>query len=532
MSLHSSDNTATLLVVDDNETSLYGKVRVLRGAGFDVLQATRGEEALRIIAQRKPHVVLLDIHLPDVSGWEVCRRIKADPATAFIPVLQISATFVGESDKVRALEGGADACLTEPMEPTVLVATVRALLRARQAEEALRDALTREQALRGAAEAANRAKDEFLATLSHELRSPLGAILTWVSLMRAGRLDPAHSQRAIEAIERNTRLQMRMIEDLLDVSRIVSGKMELDIGLVDLGTVLEAALESVRPAAAAKGITIESSVDPALGPVSGDALRLQQVIGNLLSNSIKFTPRSGKLQLRLRSEDGQAELQVSDTGQGIDAATLPHVFERFRQQDSTSTRAEGGLGLGLAIVRHFVELHNGTVQAKSPGPGQGATFIVRLPLVKSAVASSFVVAGPGRAALPRVNLPSLRGARALVVDDEEDSRDAIAMVLEQCGASVSTAASVVEALAVFERRAPDVLVTDIAMPREDGLVLIRKVRSLPVDRGGQVPALALTAYAGAADERRILAAGFQGYLKKPVAAAELGDAVAKLLPRS
>src|SRR5262245_60132962 len=274
----SDAGTNLILVVDDNEPARYTKSRILRDAGYEVTEAATGDEALRLVAERPPRLILLDVNLPGVDGWEVCRRLKADPATASVAVLQVSATHVREEDTVRALEGGADASLTEPIEPAVLVATVRALLRARLAEDALRDALAREQTTRVAAEAANRTKDEFLATLSHELRSPLNVIITWVTLLRSGRVDDAAKIRAFEAIERNTRLQAKLIEDLLDVSRIISGKMRLDVGVVDLGEVVAAALDGVRHAADAKDIQLETIPDVTTGTVSGDAARLQQVI--------------------------------------------------------------------------------------------------------------------------------------------------------------------------------------------------------------------------------------------------------------
>src|SRR5262245_52397633 len=259
-----------ILVVDDNDVGRYTKMRVLRDAGYEVIEAATGDDALRLIAQCNPRLVILDVNLPDIDGLEVCRRLKADPATASVVVLQVSATHVREEDTVRALEGGADASLTEPLEPSVLVATVRALLRARLAEDAMREALAREQAARAAAEAANRTKDEFLATLSHELRSPLSVILTWVALLRSGRVDEAGRSRALEAIERNTRLQAKLIEDLLDVSRIISGKLHLEIGITDLTGVVDAAVEGVRHAADAKGIRLEVSRHAAVWAVPGD----------------------------------------------------------------------------------------------------------------------------------------------------------------------------------------------------------------------------------------------------------------------
>jgi signal transduction histidine kinase len=518
------DTPALVLVVDDNETARYGKCRVLRQAGFEVIEAVEGLNALRIVEERQPRLVLLDVRLPGIDGWEVCKRIKANPLTQTVLVLQMSATFVSGDDTVRSLEGGADGCLTEPYDPRVLLASVRALLRARRAEDALRGALAREQALRGVAESANRAKDDFLATLSHELRSPLSAILTWATLMREGKLDEARMERAVEAIERNTRLQLRLVEDLLDVSRIISGKMKLEVSLVDLGAVVATALDNLQSVAVPKHISIESFVDPRVGPVSGDAARLQQVVWNLLSNAVKFTPKHGRVTLRLTTVDSSAQIEVTDTGIGIDTAMLPQIFERFRQVDSSSTRAEGGLGLGLALVRHFVELHGGTVEARSEGLGKGSTFIVRLPLLPAGAAPRDREKVPRERSGHRPAPPRLNGARVLVVDDESDGRDAVALVLERCGALVTTAGSVAEAMAVCDEKEFDAVVSDIAMPFEDGFALIARLRGR-----GDIPALALTGYVSEDDQRRILAAGYNTYLSKPIAAAALGEAVAKLV---
>jgi signal transduction histidine kinase len=518
-----------VLVVDDNEATRHEKSRILHNAGYEVIEAATGADTLRLIAERSPRVVVLDVKLPDVHGWDICRRVKGDPATASVIVLQVSATHVREEDKVRSLEAGADASLTEPIEPQVMVATVRALLRARHAEEALRDALAHEQAARAAAEAANRTKDEFLATLSHELRSPLGAILTWVTLLRSGRVDEERSAHALEAIERNTRLQVKLIEDLLDVSRIISGKMRVERALVDLDAVIEAALDSVRPAAAAKGIVLQAPGGATVGAVSGDAGRLQQVVWNLLSNAVKFTPKHGRVEVRLEGINSQAHVRVTDSGQGIDPVFLPHIFERFRQADSSSTRSEGGLGLGLAIVRHLVELHRGTIEAESQGLGHGATFTVRLPLaaVRTAMPPGergMTVRGKAVAA----PLVSLAGVRVLVLDDEPDAREAIAAVLDRCGAQVKSVGTVQEALATVAHGGLDVVVSDIAMPVEDGYRFISELRAFPADRGGTIPTLALTAYAGAEEQGKILGAGFDGYLAKPIEATELASAVARL----
>ena len=526
--MKATERSGAILVVDDNETGRYAKARILRAASFETLEAGTGGDALRLVSEQRPRLVVLDVHLPDLNGWEVCRRIKQDPATASIPVLQVSATFVSEEDTVRALEGGADACLTEPLEAPVLVATVRALLRARSAEDLLREALEREQDARSAAESANRAKDEFLALLSHELRSPLGAILTWVTLLREAPIDAALAARGLETIERNARLQVKLVEDLLDVSRIVTGKTRLDLGVVEMVPLVDAALESVGPAAVAKGVRLDAFVDPTLGPLLGDSTRLQQVLWNLVSNAIKFTPKGGWAELRVERDNSHAVIRVSDSGKGIDSSFLPFIFDRFRQADSSTTRSEGGLGLGLAIVRHVVELHGGTVEALSPGIGQGATFTVRLPLpaVRQTPKSITPTRAPG--AIEGTGWNLLGGLRLLVVDDEPDARDAIGAVLASAGASVASAGNVREAMAAIHRAPPDVIVSDIAMPVEDGFTLIRELRTRMPAGAPRIPVLALTAYAGEHAGERVAEAGFDAYLTKPVEAAKLVHTVAAL----
>ena len=522
-------NEVVILVVDDNEVGRYTKTRILRQAGFTVIQSASGADALAAVSERKPRLVVLDVQLPDINGWEICRRIKADADTASVLVLQVSATYVSEVDTVHALEGGADGCLTEPIEPPVLVATVRALLRARQAEDALRAAVERAEAAQQEAEAANRTKDEFLATLSHELRSPLNAILTWVTLLRTGKLDDARSARAFEAIDRNTRVQVRLIEDLLDVSRIISGNMRLDVGWVDLASIVESTVEALRPAEEAKGLRIDAVIDPTLGPISGDAARLQQIVWNLLSNAVKFTPKGGHVAVRVEAVQSHAQIRVTDTGKGIEPAFLPHIFERFQQADSSTTRREGGLGLGLAIVRHLVELHGGTVEAESAGPGTGATFVVKLPLpalTPTRYAPGDLPHDDVGAAQSAEAFPSLDTLHVLVVDDDVDARDAVAAALEGCGATVTVAGSAAEALSQLERGTPNVLVSDIAMPVEDGVTLISRIRELGTDPT-QLPAIALTAYAGAADRARMLAAGYQAHLTKPIEARDLVAAVGR-----
>jgi signal transduction histidine kinase/ActR/RegA family two-component response regulator len=383
------------------------------------------------------------------------------------------------------------------------------------------------QEARQAAEAANRAKDEFLATLSHELRTPLSPILGWVRLLRAGDLDPAAGARGLEVIERNVRAQTQLIEDLLDVSRIITGKLRLEVRPMDLVAVVEAGIEAVRPAADAKGIRIESRLDPRVSAMVGDPDRLQQVVWNLVSNAVKFTPKEGRVEVELTGVDAHARLRVKDTGKGIPPTFLPHVFDRLRQADSTSTRAHGGLGIGLAIVRHLVELHGGTVSAESAGEGNGAVFTVELPI--SAADGSQRPAPDS--ATSQEGAVRLDGVRVMVVDDEADTRDLLSFSLRNYGAEVTALGSASEALAAIQRDKPDVLVSDIGLPGDDGYALIRKVRALDENRGGRVPAAALTAYAKDEDRHRAIAAGFQAHVPKPVELAELASVVASLAGR-
>ena len=517
-----------LLVVDDDDAKRYTKARALRAAGYEVIEASDGMEALALVEAKKPRLVILDVGLPDMSGWEVCRRVKSRLGDATPLVLQVSSTFVTETDTVASLDAGADASLLEPLEPQVLIATVRALLRARQAEDALREALDSAQAAQNAAEAANRSKDEFLAVLSHELRTPLGAILTWVTLLRSGRLSPERAAQGLEAIERNARAQSKLIDDLLDTSRIISGKMRLDVAPVDLGPVVANVVETARTAAAAKSIALIAVVDPGVGPLTGDATRLQQAIWNLVSNAVKFTPRGGRVEITISSVDSQALIEVRDNGKGISPEFLPQVFDRFRQADSSSTRTEGGLGLGLAIVRHLVELHGGTVRAESEGANRGSVFQIRLPLPAVRVVSVAPRVGAGPRSAPS-KLRRLDGLRILVVDDEVDAREAIAAVLEECGATPVTVESVADAMAELERSEPALVLSDIGMPAEDGYAFIEQFHALTARTGQRTPAIALTAYASSAERQRILEAGFDACITKPVEAAQLVDIVGDLV---
>lgn len=396
-------------------------------------------------------------------------------------------------------------------------------------------ALASEQAARAAAETSNRLKDEFLAVVSHELRSPLNAMLGWVQMLRAGRLNETMTAKALETIERNARAQTQLIEDLLDVSRIITGKIRLNVRSCELVPIIEAAIDTVRLAADAKEVRLQSILDPWAGPVSGDSERLQQVIWNLLSNAIKFTPKKGRVQIRLERINSHVESTVSDTGIGISLDFQPYVFERFRQEDSSTTRSYNGLGLGLALVRHLVELHGGTVAVASPGVGQGTTFIVKLPLmpvVRLQTTDLGRVHPTISSGVPFDNLPTLEGVRVLVVDDEADTRDFITTVLAECGAEVKAVESAAKVLEAIPQWQPDILVSDIGMPEEDGYSLLCKVRALESKRERQIPAVALTAYARVEDRIQALSAGFGQHVTKPVEPAELVAVIANLARQS
>jgi PAS domain S-box-containing protein len=647
--------TNTVLNVDDHYPGRYARSRVLRSAGFEVLEATTGAQALELATNRKPQLVLLDVNLPDMTGYEVCRQIKAGGATSHILVVHVSATFVQGADQKRGLEGGADGYLAEPVDPEVLIATVQAFLRLRQTEEALRESeehfrgafedapigmglvnadgrifrsnkslcdilgytseelaelrappifpvndldediplfsrifggdarpdiqekqclnkqgeflwlsltarairnaegqilhgllmvenvterklaeerqkqlLAAEQKARKQAELANRAKDQFLATVSHELRTPLGAILGWARILGATTADSRTLARGLEAIERNANAQAQLIEDILDLSSIISGKLSLNVQTVELAAIIRAAVDSVTPAAQGKSVRVQVNLAQDVGSLTGDPNRLQQVVWNLLSNAIKFTPSGGVVQVRLERVNSQAEITVSDSGQGISADFLPHVFEAFSQEDASTSRRHSGLGLGLAIVRQLVELHGGAIQVYSDGEGQGTTFKAKLPLMAAEASRSGIE--PQKAAEPAREFPRLLlRLKVLVVDDAVDSRDMLGLILEKAGAEVKLASSAKEALKIVESWRPGLLIADIGMPDEDGYALIRQVRALKPQEGGMVPALAVTGYASRQDRLQSILAGFQEHMTKPVEPDELIAVAADLV---
>ncbi|MGH9837686.1 MAG: hybrid sensor histidine kinase/response regulator [Blastocatellia bacterium] len=647
----------TILNVDDYAEGREAISQILRWAGFSVIEAETGGEALQLAAARRPQLILLDVEMPDLSGYEVCKKLKSDPATMAIPVLLLSGAYTEGEDRVRGLDGGADAYLCKPVESAELIATIRALLRMRRAEDRFRnlvddleaivweadaatgrftfvsrraeqmlgypverwlsepDFLTKlihsddraealrqssqetdagrdhdleyravsaagavrwlrdivhvapngdgrphllrgvmvdvterkqaeeekarllalEQAACRRAEDACRLKDEFLGLVSHELRAPLNSIQGWVRLLREGRLDPAETARALETIDNSARAQNRIINDLLDVSRIITGRLLLNLRPLTPAHPIETAVEAVRGAAEAKGILLEVDLDREAGPIYADADRLRQVFWNLLSNAVKFTPSGGRVTVEMKRVAESIEIRVGDSGPGIAPEFLPFVFDRFRQQDGSTTRRHRGLGLGLAIVRHLAEMHGGAVRAESGGDGQGATFVLTFPVMGEAHPQT----GASRAMFEEEESsldcpPELDGLRILVVDDHDDARRLMEMILTKCGGEVVTAASADEALEVMAQppeRRPEILISDIEMPETDGYQLLRRLRSRPAAEGGAIPAVALTAHARPEDRLLALAAGFQMHVVKPVDEYELVTVVASLTGR-
>jgi len=394
-----------------------------------------------------------------------------------------------------------------------------------EVEAALRARLAHEEEARARAEEASRARDEFLALLSHELRTPLTAIMGWAHLLRTGNLDEKSRARALETIERNAHLEAQLTADTLDVARIITGKLRVQMQTVDAAQVVESAVETVRQQAEEKRVTLQLAAESGAAAVAADPDRLQQVVGNLLTNAIKFTPEGGEVRVRVVAGAQTVAIEIQDTGEGIDGDTLPHVFERFRQ-GGAGARRKGGLGLGLAIVSHIVGLHSGRVRADSPGPGRGSTFTVELPSLRERPIPAVAAAAGETLASPR-----LHGLTVLVVDDQEDARELMRVVLGRCGATVVAAESTATALEALDRCRPDVILSDLEMPGEDGYSLIRKVRARSAERGGAVPAAALTAYARTEDRVHSLRAGFHRHVPKPVQPDELAEIVASLAGR-
>ena len=458
------------------------------------------------------------------TAFLIAHRLQHSVASPLLDLAETARTIsTSRNYEIRAVPAGND-------EVGVVVHAFNAMLE----RIARRDAeLSRTNAERAAALArerdANRLKDEFLATVSHELRTPLNAVLGWTRVLRTALAHDPRQQRALESIERNARAQARLIEDLLEVSRFATGKLRLQVRPVDLSALVTAAVEVVQPAAMAKRIRLDVRIDVRPAVISGDPDRLQQVIWNVMSNAVKFTPPEGRVSVRLQQTDG-FRLTITDSGQGIDKRFLPHVFEPFRQEDGTASREHGGLGLGLAIARQLIELHGGTITARSEGPGTGATFEIALPSIVATEAGHAAADAilPSDALHPPPDDSILRDVHVLVVDDEDDARMLLEATLAQYGAAVTTAATAAEALEEIDRATPDVILSDIGMPQEDGYSLIRRLRARPPAAGGTIPAVAVTAYASANDRRAALAAGFQAHIAKPYEPREVAALVAQL----
>ena len=498
-----------------------------------------------------PDVLVLDLQLPGLSGIEVCRFLRSRYDESALPILMLT-VYGHKSDLVEGLAAGANDYVTKPYDAPELLARVSTLARVKvafsaakrleeQREDLLRreqaarlevaTLLTRERAARMDAEAANQAKDGFLAMVSHELRTPLNAILGWTRLLRGGSLSAEKQARALETIERNAVAQTQLIEDLLDMSRIVGGKLLLQQEAVELTDVIGLSLDAVRPVADAKRIRLETRLDPGGARIAGDSVRLQQVVWNLLSNAIKFTPDDGSIVVSLENDGLEAQISIADSGRGIDAAFIPHLFERFSQGADTVRRSRSGLGLGLAIVKHITELHGGAISAESPGLGLGATFRVRLPRMRAdANVNAMRVHAPTFQA-QRDPPQRLTGLRVLLVDDDPDALNILSMVFGRDGAEVLRAESAVEAFDILRTERPDVIVSDVGMPGEDGHDFLRRVRSLSADSGGQTPAIALTAFAQPRDEHLAREAGFNAYFAKPADPGDIVASVASLASR-
>jgi signal transduction histidine kinase len=551
-----------ILVVDDRDENLMALEAVLSDPSYRLVRAKSGREALREVLDQDFALILLDVVMPGVDGYETATLIRERPRSARTPIIFLTANDFGVNYVFRGYTVGAVDYLVKPVPADVLRSKVAVFVELFRRQEALRIAqeeleskiaertrelasanvalsaeieerariekervqlLKREQAARLEAERANRLKDEFLATLSHELRTPLNAIMGWAHVLTQTTHDRDTVQRAAMVIRQNATSQAQLIDDILDVSRIIGGRLVIESALVPVKIVVEDAINALMPAAQAKSINVMCELRDDLN-VLGDRDRLQQVVWNLVSNAFKFTPKGGSVSVRLSEIDGDAQIEVADTGIGIAADFLPFVFDRFRQADSSMSRRHNGLGLGMAIVRHLVELHGGTVMVESAGENQGTTFRLRLPkLTGQAPEAAMAASRTPPAEAPVDELELLTGVHVLIVEDDPDSRSVLALLLQRLGALVEAVASAKEAYDRLAHRRPDVLVSDIGMPDEDGYSMIRRVRQLCADQ--HLPAIALTAYARKQDADAALGAGYDHHLAKPVAPADLVKAI-------
>jgi signal transduction histidine kinase len=558
VAMKNGNGKINILLVDDNPANLLSLETVLQAPDRNLVRAFSGGEALKYLLNKDAAVILLDVRMPNMDGIETAALIRGRERTRDVPIIFLTAyDSAGGAYVTQGYALGAVDYITKPVDPEALKSKVAVFVELyrkteqikqlytdlqhhaaaleqeiadrKRAEKARAESLLRAQEAQAKAEAANRLKDEFLTTVSHELRAPLTAMLGWVALIRGGRLDKESTERALETVERNTRAQKKLVDDLLDISTIVTGNFSLDIEPTDIFYVIESAVESIRPEAEAKGVRLQQNLDPAVNTFLVDPNRFQQVIWNLVQNSVKFTPAGGAVEVRLRYLNGQAEIEVIDTGIGIAPEFLPFVFDRFRQANGSITRKHGGLGLGLAIVQSLVEMHGGTVGVESAGNGQGSTFKITLPppLPEELPREAPPMAETGQDTIAPDPEPKLSGLRVLVVDDQADMRELLATMLCMENAEVRTAGGIDEAMSVMTAWTPEILICDIAMPGGSGYELIRRVR----DGGCITPAIAITARVGVEDSASSLAAGFQMHMPKPIEPPELAASIASLTGR-
>jgi signal transduction histidine kinase len=554
--MNNGNGKINILLVDDNPANLLSLETMLQAPDRNLVRASSGGEALKYLLNRDAAVILMDVRMPNMDGLETAALIRVRERTRDVPIIFLTA--YDSAGKAHFAEGyalGAVDYIVKPIDQGALKSKVavfvelyrktkqieelyadlqghaaaleQEIVDRKRAEKERAESLLRAQASQAKAEEANRLKDDFLATVSHELRAPLTAMLGWVALMRKGSLDKECQERALETVERNVRTQKKLVEDLLDISSIGAGNFPLDLEPVHLYHVIESAVESIRPEAEAKGVRLQMTLDPAVHMFMLDSSRFQQVIWNLVQNAVKFTPSGGAVEVRLKYVNGQAEIEVVDTGVGIAHEFLPFVFDRFRQANGSITRRHGGLGLGLAIVRSLVEMHGGTVGVESAGEGKGSTFRITLPPPPSEKSPRGSMAETGLGAVNPDLTPKLSRLRVLVVDDQADMRELLSTILCLEKAEVRTADSMYEAMRIMSAWNPEILVCDIAMPGGSGYELIRRLR----DSGWNVPAIAITARAGVEDNASSLAAGFQRHLSKPIEPHDLVVSIASLTGR-
>jgi len=531
-------STAKILLVDDHPANLMALEATLQPLQQALVFASSGGEAIDCLRDDDFALVLLDVHMPGLDGYDTCRAMRKEGRNRAVPVIFMTAVYNDREHEATGYAAGAVDYITKPFDPAVLRAKVGAFVgmhvqaieieRQAEALAAAEHAAMAEATARRAAEEANEAKDHFLAVISHELRTPLNTMLGWAEMLRSGRLSEERAKKALETLIRSGRAQDRLIEDLLDSARIVAGKMQLRPAPTDLGEIVEAAIEEQRPTAERRRIAIRFDAEIKRLPMQGDPHRLRQVVSNLLSNAIKFSRDDGHVSVRLQRSEDLAVLEVEDDGIGIRADFLPHVFQRFRQAAADDRRTHGGLGLGLSIVQHLAELHGGTIEARSRGEGQGACFVLKLPL--SGVMAERRPA-TGRFHALRDEPTDLANVSVLFVDDEEDARELVGQLLGDAAATVHTAGSVAEAMDVLERKSVDIIISDLSMPHEDGFSFARRMTERAEKTGVAIPLIALSAYSGVEDRERALEAGFDTHVGKPFDPARLLSLISALAPK-